>query len=111
MYRMRLSVFRMYTCAALTGFPAVTEPVMVAIPVKPPAAAGRGAGVCPGAARPLTWNIAADARRMTANAIASRLIARVRAWFIVATLIALLLYKQSTADTALIIAPATDAAT
>jgi hypothetical protein len=52
---MRLSVFRMYTWAALKGFPAVTEPVMVAIPVKPLAPAWRcGTDVCSGAAVPLT---------------------------------------------------------
>ena len=44
----------MYTCAALNGFPAVTEPVMVAIPVKPVARAGRcGTDVFSGAAMPL----------------------------------------------------------
>jgi hypothetical protein len=52
---MRLSVFRMYTWAALKGFPAVTEPVMVAIPVKPVARASRcGTDVFSGAAMPLT---------------------------------------------------------
>jgi hypothetical protein len=54
MYTMRLSVFRMYTWAALKGFPAVTEPVMVAIPVKPAARAGRcGTDAVSGAAMPL----------------------------------------------------------
>jgi hypothetical protein len=55
MYRIRLSVFRMYTWAALKGLPAVTEPVMVAIPVKPVARAGRcGTDVLCGVAMPLT---------------------------------------------------------
>jgi hypothetical protein len=52
---MRLSVFRIYTWAALKGFPAVTEPVIVAIPVKPVARASRcGTDVFSGAAMPLT---------------------------------------------------------
>jgi hypothetical protein len=52
---MRLSVFRMYTCAALNGFPAVTEPVIVAIPVKLEARADRcDADIFSGAAMPLT---------------------------------------------------------
>ena len=45
----------MYTWAALKGFPAVTEPVMVAIPVKPLAPAERcGTDVVFDAAMPLT---------------------------------------------------------
>ena len=56
MYPIDLSTLRMYTCAALNGFKAVTVPARLAVPGIVLARGRCWAAVCTGAAQPLTRN-------------------------------------------------------